>query len=120
MCAREVDPRLQGWPSGQPALGGLGLVDHMRTELVSDTLSAAFGHQAPTAGVIFHSDRGSQSSTRPRSSGNWPLLGEWCSLSAARRIASIAEAESFWATLKRVSSVHHHGAVGSVHAVSAR
>ena len=39
---------------------GWALADHMRTELVEDALTMAFANRAPDEGVIFHSDRGCQ------------------------------------------------------------
>jgi len=39
---------------------GWALADHMRTELVEDALKMAFTHRRPPAGLVFHSDRGSQ------------------------------------------------------------
>ena len=39
---------------------GWSLADHMRTELVEDALTMAFANRAPEKGVIFHSDRGCQ------------------------------------------------------------
>ena len=43
---------------------GWALADHMRTELISDALLMAFGTRRPPAGVIFHSDRGCQYTSR--------------------------------------------------------
>jgi transposase InsO family protein len=43
---------------------GWALADHMRTELVEDALKAAFANRAPEDGVIFHSDRGCQYTSR--------------------------------------------------------
>ena len=39
---------------------GWALADHMRTELVEDALAMAFIQRQPPAGLVFHSDRGSQ------------------------------------------------------------
>jgi transposase InsO family protein len=39
---------------------GWSMKPHMRTELVSDALRMAWFRRHPTAGLIFHSDRGSQ------------------------------------------------------------
>src|SRR5947209_7146459 len=39
---------------------GWALADHMRTELITDALEAAFLSRRPPPGVIFHSDRGCQ------------------------------------------------------------
>jgi transposase InsO family protein len=51
---------------------GWALADHMRTELVEDALSMAFSKRRPSKGVIFHSDRGCQPSTRARTSPSSP------------------------------------------------
>jgi putative transposase len=42
------------------AVVGWAIADHMRTELVIDALDMALRHRQPPAGVIFHSDRGTQ------------------------------------------------------------
>jgi len=39
---------------------GWSIADHMRTELIVDALDMALKNRKPPAGVIFHSDRGSQ------------------------------------------------------------
>ncbi|WP_440717514.1 IS3 family transposase, partial [Gordonia oryzae] len=39
---------------------GYAIADHMRTSLVTDALTMAITHRRPAAGVIFHSDRGTQ------------------------------------------------------------
>jgi len=39
---------------------GWAIADHMRTSLVIDALDMALGRRNPAAGVIFHSDRGTQ------------------------------------------------------------
>jgi hypothetical protein len=43
---------------------GWALADHMRTELVEDALKMAFAQRGPEKGVIFHSDRGCQYTSR--------------------------------------------------------
>ena len=43
---------------------GWALADHMRTELVEDALTMAFANRRPDEGVIFHSDRGCQYTSR--------------------------------------------------------
>jgi hypothetical protein len=43
---------------------GWSLADHMRTELVTDALDAAFTTRQPPPGAIFHSDRGCQGGIR--------------------------------------------------------
>ena len=42
------------------AIVGYAIADHMRTSLVTDALEMAIANRAPAAGVIFHSDRGTQ------------------------------------------------------------
>ncbi|MGO8871173.1 MAG: IS3 family transposase [Acidimicrobiales bacterium] len=79
---------------------GWALADHMRTELVEDALTMAFANRAPSDGVIFHSDRGCQYTSRDfaelaRSNG--------VVLSVGRKgeCWDNAVAESFFATIKR-------------------
>jgi putative transposase len=43
---------------------GWALADHMRTDLVADALRMACSQRRPPAGVIFHSDRGCQYTSR--------------------------------------------------------
>jgi putative transposase len=43
---------------------GWAMADHMRTELVEDALSMAFANRSPQDGVVFHSDRGCQYTSR--------------------------------------------------------
>ena len=42
------------------AIVGYAVADHMRTSLVTDALDMAIATRKPAAGVIFHSDRGTQ------------------------------------------------------------
>lgn len=42
------------------AVVGWALADHMRTDLVIEALTLAIARRRPPAGIIFHSDRGSQ------------------------------------------------------------
>jgi len=42
------------------AIVGYAVADHMRTSLITDALDMAIATRAPAAGVIFHSDRGTQ------------------------------------------------------------
>lgn len=79
---------------------GWALADHMRTELVENALSMAFIQRDPPAGLIFHSDRGSQYTS-----------GDFAALAAEHQVVlsvgrkgecwDNAVAESFFATLKR-------------------
>ena len=39
---------------------GWAIADHLRTELVTQALQMALTHRRPPAGVIFHTDRGAQ------------------------------------------------------------
>jgi len=79
---------------------GWALADHMRTELVEDALTMAFANRAPENGVIFHSDRGCQYTSKDfadlaRTNG--------VVLSVGRKgeYWDNAVAESFFATIKR-------------------
>ena len=79
---------------------GWATADHLRTELVADALKAALRTRRPVGPVVFHSDRGSQYTSR-----------ELADLAAAHGIRlsvgrtgqcwDNALAESFFATLKR-------------------
>lgn len=79
---------------------GWALADHMRTELVTDALTAAFAQRRPPAGLIFHSDRGCQytSSDYTRLARDHGVV-----LSVGRKgeCWDNAVAESFFATIKR-------------------
>ena len=79
---------------------GWALADHMRTELVADALEAAFGSRRPEPGLIFHSDRGCQYTSR-----DFRELAEarGVTLSLGRKgdCFDNAVAESFFATIKR-------------------
>lgn len=46
------------------ALVGWAIDDHMRTSLVTDALDMALANRTPPPGVIFHSDRGAQYTSR--------------------------------------------------------
>jgi transposase InsO family protein len=78
---------------------GWAMADHMRAELVCDALSMALTSRRPPAGLIFHSDRGSQYTSAE--------FGELCgdhgvvqSMSRPGQCWDNAVAESFFATLK--------------------
>jgi transposase InsO family protein len=79
---------------------GWALADHMRTELVEDALSMAFAQRAPEEGVIFHSDRGCQYTSR-----DFAALarahGVVLSVGRKGECWDNAVAESFFATIKR-------------------
>jgi putative transposase len=79
---------------------GWALADHMRTELVEDALSMAFATRRPAAGVIFHSDRGCQYTSKDHAAlarANGVIL----SVSRKGECWDNAVAESFFATIKR-------------------
>jgi transposase InsO family protein len=79
---------------------GWSLADHMRTELVEDALTMAFANRAPDEGVIFHSDRGCQYTSRDFADlarQNGVVL----SVGRKGECWDNAVAESFFATIKR-------------------
>jgi len=78
---------------------GFATADHMKTSLVTEALTMALVARRPTAGLIFHSDRGSQyTSTAFREL--LAVNGVVQSLSRPRQCWDNAVAESFFATLK--------------------
>jgi putative transposase len=79
---------------------GWALADHMRTSLVEDALAMAFAQRRPAAGVIFHSDRGCQYTSKDYAAlarANGVIL----SVSRKGERWDNAVAESFFATIKR-------------------
>jgi putative transposase len=79
---------------------GWAVADHMRTELVEDALSMAFATRHPAEGVIFHSDRGCQYTSRDFATvarANGVVL----SVGRKGECWDNAVAESFFATIKR-------------------
>ena len=79
---------------------GWALADHMRTELVEDALTMAFSARRPPKGVIFHSDRGCQYTSRDFADlarANGVVL----SVGKKGECWDNAVAESFFATIKR-------------------
>lgn len=78
---------------------GWSLADHMRTELVTDALRMAIAARHPAPGLIFHSDRGTQYTSKEFTD----LLTEHemvQSLSRPRQCWDNAVAESFFSSLK--------------------
>jgi putative transposase len=79
---------------------GWAVADHMRTKLVEDALHMAFARRRPAKGVIFHSDKGSQYTSK-----NYAVLaranGVSLSVGATGCAYDNAVAESFFATIKR-------------------
>ena len=85
---------------GSRRVVGWALSDHMRTELISDALLMAFGNRRPPAGVIFHSDRGCQYTSRDF---RQLAVDHGVALSLGRKGTcwDNAVAESFFASIKR-------------------
>lgn len=85
---------------------GWAMADHMRSELVCDAFTMAIDQRRPPAGLIFHSDRGSQ-----YTSDEFTKLLEdneiRQSLSRPGQCWDNAVAESFFATLK-CELIHLH------------
>lgn len=78
---------------------GFAVADHMRSSLVCDALEMAIGLRQPSPGLVFHSDRGSQYTSKTFRE----LLareGISQSLSRPRQCWDNAVAESFFSTLK--------------------
>ena len=78
---------------------GWAMADHMRAELVCDALRMAIENRRPAPGAMFHSDRGSQYTSKEFTD----LLAEHemiQSLSRPRQCWDNAVAESFFASLK--------------------
>jgi len=82
------------------ALVGWALDTHMRTSLITDALTMALTRRQPPGPVIFHSDRGTQYTSR--------IFGEFCAANNIRRSMGRtgtcydnAVAESFFATYKK-------------------
>lgn len=79
---------------------GWAVADHMRTELVLDALDAALGSRSPSeAGLLFHSDRGSQYASDAFQAALRDA-GILCSMSRKANCWDNAVAESFFSTLK--------------------
>ena len=79
---------------------GWAMAEHMRTELVEEALSNAFLSRRPPAGVIFHSDRGSQYTSRDFAELA-KANGVELSIGRTGECWDNAVAESFFATIKR-------------------
>jgi putative transposase len=82
------------------ALVGWAIADHMRTSLITDALNMAILRRHPPAGVIFHSDRGSQYTSS--------IFDRYCRDNRIRRSLGRtgtcydnAVSESFFATYKK-------------------
>jgi len=78
---------------------GFAVADHMRTRLVTDAMRMALTRRRPNPGLVFHSDRGSQYTSRSfRDLLERHQVRQ--SLSRPRQCWDNAVAESFFATLK--------------------
>ncbi len=85
---------------------GWSMANHPRTELVLDALNMAIHNRRPAAGLVHHSDRGSQYTSvefggRPKEVGLVPSMG------SVADAYDNALAESFISTLKR-ELLHRH------------
>ena len=78
---------------------GWALADHLRTELALDALAMALRNRRPGAGLIHHTDRGSQY-TAAAYQATLADRGLTVSMSRAGECLDNAMAESFFATLK--------------------
>ena len=81
-------------------VAGWAIAEHMRTELVEDALTAADALRGGLAGAVFHSDHGSQYTSRDFAT-LCSDLGVTQSMGAVGTSADNALAESFNAALKR-------------------
>lgn len=84
---------------GSRRVVGFAMADHMRASLATEALRMALTARRPAAGLVFHSDRGSQYTSREFTQ----LLNAYGiaqSLSRRHQCWDNAVAESFFATLK--------------------
>ncbi|MEZ0072011.1 transposase InsO family protein [Planotetraspora sp. GP83] len=79
---------------------GWSIADHMRTDLVADALTMAAATRGGLAGSIFHSDHGSQYTSKDYAA-LCRRLGVTQSMGAVGTSADNAACESFHASLKR-------------------
>lgn len=95
------------------AVVGWAVADHVRTDLVTQALTDAIARRKPPKGVIFHSDRGTQYTSKE--------FAQFCADNGIRRSLSRtgicydnAVAESFFGTYKK--GTHSHSSLArSVH-----
>jgi putative transposase len=93
LCSR----RLVGWAAA----------DHMETDLVLEALRSAIEQRKPAAGLLHHSDRGSQYASVAYQ-GLLARHGIAASMSGKGDCWDNAPMESFWATLKGELTDHEH------------
>jgi putative transposase len=79
---------------------GWATADHLRTDLVEDALRQAVATRRPTAGVVFHSDRGCQY-TSAQFAAAATDLGVRLSVGRRGQCWDNAVSESFFATIKK-------------------
>ena len=81
---------------------GWSMKDHMHTSLVKDALTMAYFRRRPAAGLIFHSDRGSQYCSHEFQDAlkGWEIRS---SMSRKGNCWDNAPTESFWGRLKTAS-----------------
>jgi putative transposase len=79
---------------------GWSLANHLRTDLVLNALRMALGQRIPEAGMIYHSDRGSQYASADYREV-LKAYGIDCSMSRKADCWDNAVPESFFATLKK-------------------
>lgn len=91
---------------GSRRVVGWAMADHMRADLVCEALRMAINQRRPKRGLIFHSDRGSQYTSKQFTR---LLTGHGIrqSLSRPRQCWDNAVMESFYSTLK-VELIHRH------------
>ncbi len=85
---------------------GWALADHLRTDLVLEALRMALGLRQPEAGLLHHSDRGSQYASQAYR-GLLEGRGITCSMSRRGDCWDNAVVESFFGTLK-TELIHRH------------
>jgi putative transposase len=78
---------------------GWAAANHMRTELCLEALESAIALRGPPAGLVHHSDRGSQYASRAYRD-RLTAIGAVCSMSSKGDCWDNAVAESFFGTLK--------------------
>src|SRR4029077_2323263 len=86
---------------------GWATSDSLKTSLVKEALQQALACRRPAAGLLHHSDRGSQYASRTYR----VLLHSRqirCSMSGRGHCYDNAAMESFWSTLKTEWLHHHH------------
>lgn len=78
---------------------GWAMSDHLETDLVEDALEMAVKHRQPAAGLLHHSDRGSQYASQAYRA-TLLMYQMRASMSRTANCYDNAMMESFWATLK--------------------